>query len=166
MSFKKLINFLRNLFSGGKHTSTIETKIEKEVVLKKVGFFKELDYGYPECESIKDSVSNNKLANQADIIDYLAAGHVLIASGGLAADYFNETANSGYPHIITDGAWVWPGTLAYYIENYHVGLPDEFINHMKKGKWLSPMELEVESMLFDNMKFEKDEDGDYGPVFE
>jgi len=31
--------------------------------------------------------------------------------------------------LLTDGHWTWRNDLAYYVENYRIGLPDEFIQH-------------------------------------
>jgi hypothetical protein len=30
----------------------------------------------------------------------------------------------------TDGRWVWPRDLAYYVREYHVRLPPEFVEHI------------------------------------
>jgi hypothetical protein len=40
--------------------------------------------------------------------------------------------------IATDGQWVWPRDLAYYVETYGVALPDDFIQNMRQRRWQPP----------------------------
>ena len=37
---------------------------------------------------------------------------------------------------VVHGQWVWQGGLAYYVETYGVGLPEEFVEHMKASAWV------------------------------
>lgn len=38
------------------------------------------------------------------------------------------------PSAITDGIWVWPDGLVYYVKHYHSKLNSEFVSHVgKKG---------------------------------
>ena len=30
----------------------------------------------------------------------------------------------------SDGVYLWPNVLAYYVEHYNVGLPDFFVSHI------------------------------------
>ena len=40
--------------------------------------------------------------------------------------------------IATDGRWVWPRDLAYYVGEYHGSLPPEFVEHMRACRWKAP----------------------------
>lgn len=33
---------------------------------------------------------------------------------------------------------MWPLDLPYYVERYHVVVPDEFVEHMKRNEWRVP----------------------------
>jgi hypothetical protein len=37
--------------------------------------------------------------------------------------------------ILTDGAWVWPAALAYYVQAYHLRLPAAFLQHAERQGW-------------------------------
>ncbi len=38
----------------------------------------------------------------------------------------------GSLEILTDGEWIWPSDLSYYLQNYHIKLDERFIDHIKK----------------------------------
>ena len=46
----------------------------------------------------------------------------------------------------TDGRWVWPRDLAYYVDTYHIVLPSEFVEHMRRGSW-NPPSLSREDLM-------------------
>jgi len=37
--------------------------------------------------------------------------------------------------VLTDGVWVWPGVLPYYVAVYHLQLPDRFLQFAEKKRW-------------------------------
>ena len=77
--------------------------------------------------------------NEGEQINYLKKGIVFIACPGTVRDALNVTSGIiGSPHILTDGVWAWPADLAYYVEKYHVRLPDDFTQHMKSCFWTPP----------------------------
>jgi hypothetical protein len=39
---------------------------------------------------------------------------------------------------MTDGTWVWPSDLAFYVERYHVELPTDFVEHVRSCGWNPP----------------------------
>ncbi len=43
-----------------------------------------------------------------------------------------------------DGIWAWYADLVYYVEKYHVRLPNEFMEHMKMNNWMVPPEETVD----------------------
>jgi hypothetical protein len=53
-------------------------------------------------------------------------------------DYFGSGAFSGPRAHHTDGVWVWPGTLSFYVEKYRVELPPDFIERMAALDWTCP----------------------------
>ncbi len=45
---------------------------------------------------------------------------------------------AGGAAIVTDGTYYWRADTADYVEHYHVGLPEEFIEHMRRLDWQAP----------------------------
>ena len=37
--------------------------------------------------------------------------------------------------ILTDGVWLWPAVLIYYVSRYHVRLPENFVAHARSNRW-------------------------------
>jgi hypothetical protein len=56
-----------------------------------------------------------------------------------------------HPHLMmTDGSWVWPGALLYYIAAYHVRLPDRFVHLAERCQWkIDPGPLRGEELNWD-----------------
>ena len=50
---------------------------------------------------------------------------------------------------MTDGKYIWPGDLAYYVMNYDLQLDSEFIDHMIEHEWAVPDDMEID---FDNLE--------------
>ena len=44
----------------------------------------------------------------------------------------------------TDGEWLWPGDLSYYVRKYALKLPEEFVETMQKNEWKVSFELNEE----------------------
>lgn len=103
--------------------------------MKVVARFSELEdqHGLP-------SLENSRGQLRADIAERVAGylrGGVPIedcmeaVSDPLAGKKQSELRNKelllGGPSVLTDGEWFWRQDLAYFVENYRVGLPGEFI---------------------------------------
>ena len=112
--------------------------------LIRIGFFKELDYGHEDGNSLVESKREQSTPNEDKIVEYLTNGILLLATPGIVEDYFDDSEIIGPPHILTDGKYAWPETLVYYVKNYHVKLPDNFIMHMEKNNWQTPKENEID----------------------
>jgi hypothetical protein len=108
------------------------------VKLIRVGFFRELGHGSPGGPSLHECLQQVN-PNEAAIVQYLNTGATLAATGSMADDYLDKTKKAVAPlEIATDGRWVWPRDLAYYVREYHVRLPTEFVEHMRRSGWKSP----------------------------
>jgi hypothetical protein len=80
-------------------------------------------------------------------VQYLNAAATLAATGSLVDDALDATKKAVAPlEIATDGMWVWPRDLAYYVGNYHVVLPSEFVEHMRICSW-NPTCLSREDLM-------------------
>jgi hypothetical protein len=72
-------------------------------------------------------------------VRYLGQGAVLLASPGWVDDLVNPDAKMVCAAaILTDGAWTWASSLAYYVRTYHVTLPEAFVAHMASRDWVPP----------------------------
>ena len=47
----------------------------------------------------------------------------------------SSKGTAGTPTVYTDGKWIWPGDLAYYVKNYHLELPQEFLSSFQNIKY-------------------------------
>jgi hypothetical protein len=75
---------------------------------------------------------------KANAVKYLKSGLTIAACPGLAKDDFNEKKVTIpiTPLTQTDGEWTWSSLLIYYLENYSIPLPDDFISHMVNNSWV------------------------------
>lgn len=87
--------------------------------LKRQGFYRELPHG-EKCPSILDYTDKVNQKKAEKIFQYLNEGKVLVACGGITIDVINpENGFASCPELKTDGIWVWPGDLPYYVKKYH-----------------------------------------------
>jgi hypothetical protein len=106
--------------------------------LIRVGFFRELRHGKPDGPSLRDSIGSGE-PDEAAIVQYLYTGATLAATGSMVDDYLNSDRKAIAPlEIATDGRWVWPRDLAYYVAEHHVRLPSAFVEHMRERGWKAP----------------------------
>ena len=107
--------------------------------LIKVGFFRELAHGSKTGLSLSESIRDKSHQEEEKIIKYLNEGTLFIACPGVTKDVLNELRGIiGAPHIYTDGVWAWCGDLSYYVKEYHIELPEKFIENMRKNNWTVP----------------------------
>jgi hypothetical protein len=111
--------------------------------LKRVGFFREvrgiLGDDVRDMPSIHDAIHSVGHPDEERIIGYLKAGVCLWAAGCCMPDGLNPSNYvRGAPDYLTDGVWLWPGELAYYVTEYHIELPSEFVADMRQNGWVVP----------------------------
>jgi len=104
--------------------------------LKKVGFFKELDYGNEQAESLYEVVRASPASNEDKVICYLESGKIFLVSPFVTQDVLLKEKKyiRGYK-ILTDGVWAWSSDLSYYVKEYHIVLNKDFITHMSNNGW-------------------------------
>jgi hypothetical protein len=102
------------------------------------GFFRELPYGDQDGPSLAALVSQTPQPNEAEIVSYLRAGICLAACGAENADIFAPERRLPSMGVLTDGVWVWPSDMAYYVEVYHCPIPAGFLLHMMSTDWRPP----------------------------
>ncbi|MFC4157924.1 hypothetical protein [Chitinimonas lacunae] len=123
--------------------------------VKLVGYFRELKHGLRDGPSLKEAVEKgNYAAEKTELLAYLKEGVLYAAAPGVGVDVLDSTGKlSGVAHALTDGKWMWPADLAYYVEFYNVSLPEDFLGDLRKRKWKMPSAdsidlLEIERSIF------------------
>lgn len=86
------------------------------------------------------------------VLAYLKAGPVVLFAHSYAEDaYYPEKAPAVPLTFATDGAWVWPGAVAYYLERYEMPPEGEFLEHIRARNYeppeVSEQELEAARLL-------------------
>ena len=124
--------------------------------IKRIGYFKEMPHGEPSDPSIKDFIGKEQSKTVIEkICSYLDSGIPVVACAGIAPDVIHpEKGSAGAPTSMTDGTWMWPGDLSYYVKNYGLGLSADFIESMEKNDWiirLTPEELDYETLTIDGI---------------
>ncbi len=111
-----------------------------------VGFIKEYD---PIAEAVAlDELINNPLDIGNDIekiITYLSGGELICGLMGYFIDFkTNEPiAPMGY---YTDGIWVWPSYITYYLRKYpYMSIDLDFISHVKSNNFKMSIDKNFEN---------------------
>lgn len=116
--------------------------------LQKVGFFESM----PKVEAVAALNALRAAAarpNEADILRYLRGGTQAFVILGLSSDLLSPKREViGPPNIFTDGEWVWPADLLYYIEKYHIDVPEAFVRRMEERGWHCPPVKELHELDF------------------
>ena len=82
---------------------------------------------------MKDNLQSERYDNQDKIVFFLRSGKVLFARQGHQQDVFTGERLKDDTVIMTSGDYLWPSTLAYYVEKYNLRLPKEFEDFVLKG---------------------------------
>lgn len=102
---------------------------------RRQGFYREMPHGNEDDPSILLYI-RDKSDKEERIYQYLNEGIVLVSCGGIVKDVVNpDNGIAGCPDILTDGVWMWPGDLAYYVKKYHLELGKEFVQGMEDSGW-------------------------------
>ncbi|TQK44646.1 hypothetical protein FBY35_6162 [Streptomyces sp. SLBN-118] len=72
------------------------------------------------------------------IAEYLRSGTPIIALMGFSEDMLgNKFSRFGGTAIMSDGRFFWRLDAADYVEQYGIGLPEEFIAHGTARQWIA-----------------------------
>jgi hypothetical protein len=104
--------------------------------LQAVGFFRESRYGSLNGPSIYPACTRKDWPDFELAAEYLRGGSTVVASGVMVDDMLEPRNKRVAPlAIVTDGVWVWPAELAYYVKTYRCELPEAFVDHMRRSGW-------------------------------
>lgn len=74
-----------------------------------------------------------------DVLAYLENAPVVLAARSFATDAFKPDATPSVPlSFHTDGTWVWPGGVAYYLRNHHVPPVPQLVQHIRDNDYTVP----------------------------
>lgn len=116
--------------------------------LIKLGFFRELEHGDTSGASLGESRADTSSPDEDRVATYLDAGHLYMASPKMVEDWLADDPDVmiGPAHILTDGTYVWPADLPYYLRKYHVCLPKHFLMHLARNNFQIPANVDVGSL--------------------
>jgi hypothetical protein len=111
---------------------------------KLVGFYREthrfLERSGKVLPSVKDFMDENLPPAEERLVAYLRSGQDLLYIGGWAylthASEIGELERPGF--CLTDGVWIWPSELPYYVTRWGISLPFEFTEHIVQNQWRVP----------------------------
>ena len=117
--------------------------------MKPIGYFEEYEYGLKQSGSIKSLI--NKFVGGEDlkqkVLKYMMDGYVSSVSPCFVYDIISDNnLLIGELQTLTDGTYYWPSNYIYYIENYDILVPNEFISHMKENNWKVP-NIDLDSLI-------------------
>lgn len=108
--------------------------------LSTIGYYNEMPHGQAQDPSMREFIKQEDPEQVEAICHYLRQGTMLVASPGETTDVLDpEKGFSGTASAYTDGKWVWPGDLAYYVETYLLRIPDDFRETMIENNWENPI---------------------------
>jgi len=112
-----------------------------------VGFFRELKHGRADGPSLREAMRDKGKPGESRIAAYLRTAPILCHALGPVTDVFEPKGDYiCAPNIHTDGAYAWPEDLAYYVERYHVALPEDFLSHLATAKWKAPADVDTSAI--------------------
>ena len=131
--------------------------MKDKLYLVKQGFFKEMSYSEETDVSIKPFINTETDKVLIDkVCNYLDCGVVIMECCGTTIDALNESNGiAGVPSLLTDGVWVWPGDLSYYVRKYKIKLSDEFMLTLKQNNFnvnVNSEEILAKSIYVDGVK--------------
>lgn len=94
-----------------------------------------------EPESLRPLVRDSPQPDEEALVGYLKSGAVLAVAPGIVFDVLKDEAGPPIlagPMILTDGVYWWRDDLTYYVERYHVVLPEPFVGHARANGWRAP----------------------------
>ncbi|MFP3599262.1 hypothetical protein [Chryseobacterium sp. SIMBA_029] len=118
--------------------------------MKYIGFIKEynnIPESFPLSTYRNQNGSNKEIES---IINYLKNGNIALSWMGVFIDAENK--NFIAPQIYyTDGEWIWPSYLVYYLErDKFFDLGKEFMDNLKEKKYIPKVILKEELSEIEN----------------
>lgn len=111
-----------------------------------VGFWKE---GFPGGTELACLLEQSRFdwdrTELRGLVSYLERGAILVASPGVRHSIIDAREIAGSTSIRTDGLWIWPDTLSYYLRKAALPLPAEFRERARIWEY-SPPPVDAETL--------------------
>ncbi|MFI0262541.1 hypothetical protein ACH4OW_26280 [Streptomyces sp. NPDC017056] len=111
-------------------------------MIRRVGFFAEgNEDGDPAVysASLTLAMEGPPAPDEDRILSYLEDGEEIFSTMGAERDAISRDEwIGGAGSLLTDGEWVWPVDLVYYLSRYHIALPADFLDHVRKSGYQAP----------------------------
>lgn len=102
---------------------------------------------------------SEELEDKEQIVRYLESGKEFGAILRIEKDVLRGDQLIQYsPHFITDGTWIWILTVVYWLKEYNIALPGEFLSHVRKNKYSCPNSDEID---FSDLEYSWEEDSTF-----
>lgn len=111
--------------------------------LRRIGHFYELSSD-SQRQEIRNLRGNLHAPLKQKALRYLRSG--VNAGIVMMVEYDHSSmpeACLGSVGLMSDGKWIWPSSLAYYVETYDLGLPADFLEDMANNDWSVPPDTKV-----------------------
>lgn len=115
------------------------------IQLRNVVRFRDYPFGLRDDPSMRDSMTAAPWLDESNVLAYLRSGYLIgVVMGGHLPDWYDPDSSAdpiidgerrGGVTPMTDGVWFWPAGLIYFIERYHVRVPEEFVEHARLNAW-------------------------------
>ena len=99
-----------------------------------VGFFAQRNGGARPGPDLRAALADPLPQNaRGEVVSYLLSAHVLAATPSQVTDVLNPALGevSG-ENVHTDGEYLWPEDLAYYVKTYGARPPQAFLDHIRQ----------------------------------
>ncbi|MBE1467160.1 hypothetical protein [Kibdelosporangium phytohabitans] len=73
------------------------------------------------------------------VLSFLDNGRVVLSSRGYSADLLHPGREALVPMaFLTDGTWVWPAAVAYYLRQHEIAPAPDFVQHIRSRGYRPP----------------------------
>src|SRR5665213_1855548 len=94
--------------------------------------------------SLRDWLSDEPNPNEGDVARYLETAPAYSGVGKTVGDVLDPNAKVVlFPGTRTDGAYLWPSELPYYVRKYHLKLPPDFLERIASLNWRPPAKTAI-----------------------
>jgi hypothetical protein len=114
--------------------------------MKRFGYFRGLskDQARAELERLRSDVPRQ---DEKSALGYLKGGNQLCHVLGISTDLLSEQKRIiGPPCIYSDGVWLWTSDAIFYVEEYHIEVPEEFRSRMAEFGWKCPLITDTQAL--------------------
>jgi hypothetical protein len=88
---------------------------------------------------IQLNLNTSEIEDAPEVSSYLKSGSTFLAAAGLDQDTKDPSKGNAVPiGWATDGANVWPLSLQYYIDNYKIGIDEQFLTEIRTRNYQCP----------------------------